>query len=74
MIKYLNLANHQIHVNIYVNMSPLKDSTKTAPVTMKMDPKGFYVYWTNQSKVNANIYIFLTYMYAYIYIYVYIYL
>uniref|UniRef100_A0A3P8UIX8 1-phosphatidylinositol 4,5-bisphosphate phosphodiesterase n=1 Tax=Cynoglossus semilaevis TaxID=244447 RepID=A0A3P8UIX8_CYNSE len=27
-----------------------EDSTKTAPVTMKMDPKGFYVYWTNQSK------------------------
>lgn len=29
----------------------LKDSTKTFPVTMKMDPKGFYVYWINQSKV-----------------------
>lgn len=28
-----------------------KDSTKTAPVTMKMDPKGFYLYWINQSKV-----------------------
>lgn len=28
-----------------------KDSTKTVPVTMKMDPKGFYVYWINQSKV-----------------------
>ncbi|KAM9341260.1 1-phosphatidylinositol 4,5-bisphosphate phosphodiesterase beta-2 [Symphorus nematophorus] len=27
-----------------------EDSTKTVPVTMKMDPKGFYVYWTNQSK------------------------
>uniref|UniRef100_A0A672I515 1-phosphatidylinositol 4,5-bisphosphate phosphodiesterase n=1 Tax=Salarias fasciatus TaxID=181472 RepID=A0A672I515_SALFA len=27
-----------------------EDSTKTAPVTMKMDPKGFYVYWINQSK------------------------
>lgn len=29
----------------------VKDSTKTSPVVMKMDPKGFYVYWTNQSKV-----------------------
>lgn len=29
----------------------IKDSTKTTPVTMKMDPKGFYVYWINQSKV-----------------------
>ncbi|CAB1450048.1 unnamed protein product [Pleuronectes platessa] len=28
----------------------IKDSTKTVPVTMKMDPKGFYVYWINQSK------------------------
>uniref|UniRef100_A0A3Q0S3F9 1-phosphatidylinositol 4,5-bisphosphate phosphodiesterase n=1 Tax=Amphilophus citrinellus TaxID=61819 RepID=A0A3Q0S3F9_AMPCI len=28
-----------------------EDSTKTVPVTMKMDPKGFYVYWMNQSKV-----------------------
>ncbi|XP_026158283.1 1-phosphatidylinositol 4,5-bisphosphate phosphodiesterase beta-2 [Mastacembelus armatus] len=27
-----------------------EDSTKTAPVTMKMDAKGFYVYWINQSK------------------------
>ncbi|XP_053701092.1 1-phosphatidylinositol 4,5-bisphosphate phosphodiesterase beta-2 [Synchiropus splendidus] len=27
-----------------------EDSTKTAPVTMKMDPKGFYIYWVNQSK------------------------
>ncbi|XP_071354935.1 1-phosphatidylinositol 4,5-bisphosphate phosphodiesterase beta-2 [Trachinotus anak] len=27
-----------------------EDSTKTGPVTMKMDPKGFYVYWINQSK------------------------
>ncbi|XP_014835853.1 PREDICTED: 1-phosphatidylinositol 4,5-bisphosphate phosphodiesterase beta-2 [Poecilia mexicana] len=27
-----------------------EDTTKTVPVTMKMDPKGFYVYWTNQSK------------------------
>ncbi|XP_068436391.1 1-phosphatidylinositol 4,5-bisphosphate phosphodiesterase beta-2 [Clinocottus analis] len=27
-----------------------EDSTKTAPVTMKMDPKGFYIYWINQSK------------------------
>ncbi|KAK5857231.1 hypothetical protein PBY51_010489 [Eleginops maclovinus] len=27
-----------------------EDSTKTFPVTMKMDPKGFYVYWINQSK------------------------
>nr|XP_046269794.1 1-phosphatidylinositol 4,5-bisphosphate phosphodiesterase beta-2 isoform X2 [Scatophagus argus] len=27
-----------------------EDSTKTAPVTMKMDPKGFYVYWINQNK------------------------
>ncbi|XP_037550981.1 1-phosphatidylinositol 4,5-bisphosphate phosphodiesterase beta-2 [Nematolebias whitei] len=27
-----------------------EDSTKTVPVTMKMDSKGFYVYWTNQSK------------------------
>ncbi|KAA8582327.1 hypothetical protein FQN60_009067 [Etheostoma spectabile] len=27
-----------------------EDSTKTAPVTMRMDPKGFYVYWINQSK------------------------
>ncbi|XP_041669164.1 1-phosphatidylinositol 4,5-bisphosphate phosphodiesterase beta-2 [Cheilinus undulatus] len=27
-----------------------EDSTKTHPVTMKMDPKGFYVYWINQSK------------------------
>lgn len=29
----------------------IQDSTKTVPVTMKMDPKGFYVYWVNQSKV-----------------------
>lgn len=29
----------------------IQDSTKTHPVTMKMDPKGFYVYWINQSKV-----------------------
>uniref|UniRef100_A0A3Q3AV19 1-phosphatidylinositol 4,5-bisphosphate phosphodiesterase n=1 Tax=Kryptolebias marmoratus TaxID=37003 RepID=A0A3Q3AV19_KRYMA len=27
-----------------------EDSTKTAPVTMKVDSKGFYVYWVNQSK------------------------
>ncbi|XP_041809557.1 1-phosphatidylinositol 4,5-bisphosphate phosphodiesterase beta-2 [Chelmon rostratus] len=27
-----------------------EDSTKTVPVTMKVDPKGFYVYWMNQSK------------------------
>ncbi|XP_038150427.1 1-phosphatidylinositol 4,5-bisphosphate phosphodiesterase beta-2 isoform X1 [Cyprinodon tularosa] len=27
-----------------------EDKTKTVPVTMKMDPKGFYVYWMNQSK------------------------
>uniref|UniRef100_A0A3Q1HI38 1-phosphatidylinositol 4,5-bisphosphate phosphodiesterase n=1 Tax=Anabas testudineus TaxID=64144 RepID=A0A3Q1HI38_ANATE len=27
-----------------------EDSTKTVPVTMKMDPKGFYLYWVNQSK------------------------
>ncbi|KAM3594854.1 uncharacterized protein V6R79_015053 [Siganus canaliculatus] len=27
-----------------------EDSTKTAPVTMKLDPKGYYVYWINQSK------------------------
>ncbi|XP_071377778.1 1-phosphatidylinositol 4,5-bisphosphate phosphodiesterase beta-2 [Centroberyx affinis] len=27
-----------------------EDSTKTVPVTMKMDSKGYYVYWTNQSK------------------------
>nr|XP_061798693.1 1-phosphatidylinositol 4,5-bisphosphate phosphodiesterase beta-2-like [Nerophis lumbriciformis] len=27
-----------------------EDSTKTVPITMKMDTKGFYLYWTNQSK------------------------
>ncbi|KAF3701354.1 1-phosphatidylinositol 4,5-bisphosphate phosphodiesterase beta-2 [Channa argus] len=27
-----------------------EESTKTIPVTMRMDPKGFYVYWINQSK------------------------
>uniref|UniRef100_A0A674EIW4 1-phosphatidylinositol 4,5-bisphosphate phosphodiesterase n=1 Tax=Salmo trutta TaxID=8032 RepID=A0A674EIW4_SALTR len=27
-----------------------EESTKTVPVTMKMDPKGYYLYWTNQSK------------------------
>ncbi|XP_055087334.1 1-phosphatidylinositol 4,5-bisphosphate phosphodiesterase beta-2 [Periophthalmus magnuspinnatus] len=27
-----------------------EDSTKTSPVTMKMDSKGFYIYWINQSK------------------------
>uniref|UniRef100_A0AAY4CYP3 1-phosphatidylinositol 4,5-bisphosphate phosphodiesterase n=2 Tax=Denticeps clupeoides TaxID=299321 RepID=A0AAY4CYP3_9TELE len=27
-----------------------EDSVRTGPVTMKMDPKGFYLYWTNQSK------------------------
>ncbi|CAL8286146.1 unnamed protein product [Lota lota] len=27
-----------------------EESTKTGPVTMKMDPKGYYLYWTNQSK------------------------
>ncbi|XP_077434093.1 1-phosphatidylinositol 4,5-bisphosphate phosphodiesterase beta-2 [Vanacampus margaritifer] len=27
-----------------------EDSTKTVPVTMKMDTKGFYLYWMNQSK------------------------
>ncbi|TKS86546.1 1-phosphatidylinositol 4,5-bisphosphate phosphodiesterase beta-2 [Collichthys lucidus] len=27
-----------------------EDSTKTHPVTMKMDPKGFYIYWITQSK------------------------
>ncbi|XP_051578768.1 1-phosphatidylinositol 4,5-bisphosphate phosphodiesterase beta-2-like [Myxocyprinus asiaticus] len=27
-----------------------EDSKKTTPVTMKMDPKGFFLYWTNQSK------------------------
>uniref|UniRef100_A0A672Y811 1-phosphatidylinositol 4,5-bisphosphate phosphodiesterase n=1 Tax=Sphaeramia orbicularis TaxID=375764 RepID=A0A672Y811_9TELE len=27
-----------------------EDSTKTGPVTMKMDSKGFYLYWINQSK------------------------
>uniref|UniRef100_A0A8C2QB48 Phosphoinositide phospholipase C n=1 Tax=Cyprinus carpio TaxID=7962 RepID=A0A8C2QB48_CYPCA len=27
-----------------------EDSKKTTPVTMKMDPKGFYLYWINQSK------------------------
>ncbi|XP_077587715.1 1-phosphatidylinositol 4,5-bisphosphate phosphodiesterase beta-2 [Stigmatopora nigra] len=27
-----------------------EDSTKTVPITMKMDSKGFYLYWTNQSK------------------------
>lgn len=37
-----------MHTNSLVS---IKDSTKTVPVTMKMDPKGFYVYWTNQSKV-----------------------
>uniref|UniRef100_A0A667Z9R0 Phospholipase C beta 2 n=1 Tax=Myripristis murdjan TaxID=586833 RepID=A0A667Z9R0_9TELE len=28
----------------------LSDSTKTVPVIMKMDSKGYYLYWTNQSK------------------------
>lgn len=28
-----------------------KDTTKTVPVTVKIDPKGFYLYWINQSKV-----------------------
>ncbi|CAL9686384.1 unnamed protein product [Knipowitschia caucasica] len=27
-----------------------EESTKTSPVTMKMDAKGFYIYWINQSK------------------------
>ncbi|XP_046874198.1 1-phosphatidylinositol 4,5-bisphosphate phosphodiesterase beta-2 isoform X2 [Hypomesus transpacificus] len=27
-----------------------EESTKTVTVTMKMDPKGYYLYWTNQSK------------------------
>ncbi|XP_059375728.1 1-phosphatidylinositol 4,5-bisphosphate phosphodiesterase beta-2-like [Carassius carassius] len=27
-----------------------EDSKKTTPVTMKMDPKGFYLFWINQSK------------------------
>ncbi|KAA0711666.1 1-phosphatidylinositol 4,5-bisphosphate phosphodiesterase beta-2 [Triplophysa tibetana] len=27
-----------------------EDSKKTIPVTLKMDPKGFYLVWTNQSK------------------------
>ncbi|KAI4875134.1 hypothetical protein NFI96_000861 [Prochilodus magdalenae] len=27
-----------------------EDSTRTSHVTMKMDPKGFYLYWINQSK------------------------
>uniref|UniRef100_A0A667Z205 1-phosphatidylinositol 4,5-bisphosphate phosphodiesterase n=1 Tax=Myripristis murdjan TaxID=586833 RepID=A0A667Z205_9TELE len=27
-----------------------EDSTKTVPVIMKMDSKGYYLYWTNQSK------------------------
>lgn len=36
------------HLNACVST---KDSTKTTPVTMKIDPKGFYLYWINQSKV-----------------------
>ncbi|KAJ8399144.1 hypothetical protein AAFF_G00415230 [Aldrovandia affinis] len=27
-----------------------EDSSKTSVVTMKMDPKGFYLYWVNQSR------------------------
>ncbi|KAK1793389.1 hypothetical protein P4O66_011772 [Electrophorus voltai] len=27
-----------------------EDSTRTTPVIMKIDPKGFYLYWINQSK------------------------
>ncbi|XP_026107022.1 1-phosphatidylinositol 4,5-bisphosphate phosphodiesterase beta-2-like [Carassius auratus] len=27
-----------------------EDSKKTTPVTLKMDPKGFYLFWVNQSK------------------------
>lgn len=44
MNKYLNCVTASSLVS-------LKESTKTSPVTMKMDPKGFYVYWINQSKV-----------------------
>ncbi|XP_048830169.1 1-phosphatidylinositol 4,5-bisphosphate phosphodiesterase beta-2 [Brienomyrus brachyistius] len=27
-----------------------EESTRTSPVTMKMDPKGYYLYWTNQNR------------------------
>ncbi|XP_066551105.1 1-phosphatidylinositol 4,5-bisphosphate phosphodiesterase beta-2 [Amia ocellicauda] len=27
-----------------------EDSTRTSPVMMKVDPKGFYLYWTHQNK------------------------
>ncbi|KAL4656410.1 1-phosphatidylinositol 4,5-bisphosphate phosphodiesterase beta-2 isoform X3 [Arapaima gigas] len=27
-----------------------EESTRTTPVTMKMDPKGYYLYWTNQNR------------------------
>lgn len=43
-----NISNLNVSTNACVST---KDSTKIAPVTMKMDPKGFYLYWINQSKV-----------------------
>uniref|UniRef100_A0A3B3RLD0 1-phosphatidylinositol 4,5-bisphosphate phosphodiesterase n=1 Tax=Paramormyrops kingsleyae TaxID=1676925 RepID=A0A3B3RLD0_9TELE len=27
-----------------------EESNRTSPVTMKMDPKGYYLYWTNQNR------------------------
>lgn len=43
-----NISNLNVSTNACVSM---KDSTKTTPITMKIDPKGFYLYWINQSKV-----------------------
>lgn len=47
----LSISSIQEVLNKFVS---IKDSTKTVPVTMKMDPKGFFVYWINQSKVGKS--------------------
>lgn len=31
----------------------LQDSTIVTPVTLRVDPKGYFLYWTDQNKVNT---------------------
>ncbi|TKS75923.1 1-phosphatidylinositol 4,5-bisphosphate phosphodiesterase beta-1 [Collichthys lucidus] len=50
-----NAQNNQTTVKIISDTTPEVDSTTVTPVTLTVDPKGYFLYWTDQNKISDYI-------------------
>lgn len=56
MLQYLqiNLISHEVYMKNILNeylFCSVKDSSTVTPVTLRVDPQGYFLYWTDQNKV-----------------------